>query len=148
MHNNALHINKNWIIGILATIVIILAAVVLSSQLFDNKNVAMIISFTATILSIVLSLLAILYSYLGNIESADNLSEIRIAVAEIKATEEGIKHFMSSMNNGQSNKGGGGVSNIIEDETRTPSNNSIAKLEDEVSVVLRNLETPNSQNEE
>lgn len=127
MHNKASHINKNWIIGILAALVIILIAVILSSELFDNKNVAMVISFTATILSIVLSLLAILYSYLGNIESADNLSEIRIAVAEIKATEEGIKHFMSNMNLGNTNGGVNGASNKIVEEKKsnTPTANNI-----------------------
>ena len=75
MHNNASHINKNWIIGILAIFVIALSAVIFSSDLFEKDNIARIISFTATILSIVLSLLAILYSYLGNIESFENLSE-------------------------------------------------------------------------
>lgn len=127
MHNKALHINKNWIIGILAILVIVLSAVVFSSGLFEKNNIARIISFTATILSIVLSLLAILYSYLGNIESFENLSEIRTAVAEIKATEDAIKHFISSMNNGGVNGGTKGASNKIEEENnnnRIPSNNS------------------------
>lgn len=127
MSNKASHINKNWIIGILAALVIILVAVILSSKLFNNKNVAMVISFTATILSIVLSLLAILYSYLGNISSSDNLSEIRIAVAEIKATENDIKHFMSNLPLGNANGGPNGVSNKIEDENKAqdpPSNNN------------------------
>lgn len=125
MHNKVSHINKNWIIGILAILVIILSAVILSSSLFEKDNVARIISFTATILSIVLSLLAILYSYLGNIESFENLSEIRSAVAEIKATEDAIKHFMSGM--GAGNGGAQGASNKFEEEKKeTPSNNATA----------------------
>lgn len=126
MHNKALHINKNWIIGILAILVVLLSAIIFSSELFEKNNVARIISFTATILSIVLSLLAILYSYLGNIESFENLSEIRTAVAEIKATEDAIKHFISSMNLGGINGAVKGASNKIKEETTNsakPSNN-------------------------
>lgn len=128
MSNKASHINKNWIIGILTISVVVLIAIILSSDIFKDKNVATIISFTATILSIVLSLLAILYSYLGNIDSFNNLSEIRAAVAEIKATEEGIKHFISSLNLGTINVGSDVVSSKInenENTKNTPSNNSI-----------------------
>lgn len=135
MHNKALHINKNWIIGILAILVIVLSAIILSSDLFKDKNVATIISFTATILSIVLSLLAILYSYLGNIESFENLSEIRAAVAEIKATEEGIKHFISSLNLGAVTGGSSDASSKVDDNkdtNNTPSNSTTT------SVVINN----------
>lgn len=127
MHNKVSHINKNWVIGILAIIVVVLIAIVFSSRLFEKNNVARIISFTATILSIVLSLLAILYSYLGNIESFENLSEIRSAVSEIKATEDAIKHFISNMNVGMTAGGTNGASNKIEDENnkkKAPANNS------------------------
>lgn len=132
MHNKALHINKNWVIGILAILVIILSAIIFSSELFEKDNVARIISFTATILSIVLSLLAILYSYLGNIESFENLSEIRTAVAEIKATEDAIKHFISSM--GGVNGGPKGASNKVEEDQvskKTPSNNTNTTTKDD-----------------
>lgn len=136
MHNKALHINKNWIIGILAILVMILSAIILSSDLFKDKNVSVIISFTATILSIVLSLLAILYSYLGNIESFDNLSEIRAAVVEIKATEEGIKHFISNLNLGGSAPGGNDASSKVDEnkDTKTPSNNMVKKVEGNNSI--------------
>lgn len=93
------NINKNWIICVLAALVVILVAIVCSSSLFKTDNVAMIISFTATILSIVLSLLAIIYTYFGNIESSGNLSEIRSAVAEIRATENAIKDNVSNIIN-------------------------------------------------
>lgn len=93
------NINKNWIICVLAALVVILVAIVCSSSLFETENVAMIMSFTATILSIVLSLLAIIYTYLGNIESSSNLSEIRSAVAEIRATEDAIKDNVSNIIN-------------------------------------------------
>ncbi len=93
----ASNINKNWVICILAAIVITLIAIVCASSLFNSDKVAMIISFTATILSIVLSLLAIIYTYLGNIESSGNLSEIRSAVSEIKATEDAVKGLVSNI---------------------------------------------------
>lgn len=144
MHNKALHINKNWIIGILAILVIVLSAVIFSSDLFEKDNVAKIISFTATILSIVLSLLAILYSYLGNLESFENLSEIRTAVAEIKATEDAIKHFISSMNLSGAN-GDKGVSNKIEEEkknTETLSNNSVTKIKGGNPETTNNVVSP------
>lgn len=145
LHNKVLHINKNWIIGILAILVIILSAVIFSSSLFEKDNVARIISFTATILSIVLSLLAILYSYLGNIESFENLSEIRTAVAEIKATEDAIKHFMSGM--GGDNSGAKGASNKFEDEVEkksneTPSNNSDNTKNESYAGATTNVATP------
>lgn len=145
MHNKALHINKNWIIGILLILVIVLSAVVFSSELFERNNVARIISFTATILSIVLSLLAILYSYLGNIESFENLSEIRTAVAEIKATEDAIKHFISNMNMGSADGGDKGASNKIEEEKNnkeTPSNNSETKVKEKSAGMAGNVVSP------
>lgn len=122
------NINKNWIICVLAALVVILVAIVCSSSLFKTENVAMIISFTATILSIVLSLLAIIYTYLGNIESSGNLSEIRSAVAEIRATEDAIKDNVSNIINhlsyGTSSQSG--VSNQINSdpspEVKSPNN--------------------------
>lgn len=151
MHNRASHINKNWIIGILAFLVIILSAVILSSDLFKDKNVSTIITFTATILSIVLSLLAILYSYLGNLESFENLSEIRTAVAEIKATEEGIKHFMSNIPFGNGN----GPSSKVDDNketNKTPSNNKTSVSDGNNSSVTSNStpssDQPNKETEE
>lgn len=98
--NKIVHINKNWIICILAIVVIILCAIIFTSQLFESKNVSLIISYTATILSIVLSLLAIFYSTIHNVESTSNLSEIRSAVAEIKATEDAMKNLMQNINQG------------------------------------------------
>lgn len=95
--------NKNWIICILVAIVLVLIAIVIASQLFDKKNVSLIISYTTSILSIVLSLLAILYSYHGNVESSRNLSEIRSAVAEIRATEDAIKSIIQMIDMGVSN---------------------------------------------
>lgn len=150
MYNRTLHINKNWIIGILAFLVIILGAVILSSDLFKDKNVSTIITFSATILSIVLSLLAILYSYLGNIESFENLSEIRTAVAEIKATEDGIKHFMSSISFGNGNGGGNGVSSKVEDnkENETPSNNKTPIVSGINSVVGNSTPSLEKQSDE
>lgn len=151
MHNKAMHINKNWAICILLIVVIILSAVIISSNLFEPKKVSTIISFTATILSIVLSLLAILYSYLGNIESFDNLSEIRTAVAEIKATEEGIKHFMSNIPFGNGNGGSIKASNKVEEETemkQTPANNTTAKVDGSNASVVGNAgPAPESTNE-
>ena len=148
MHNRALHINKNWIIGILSILVIILSAVILSSELFKDKNVSTIITFTATILSIVLSLLAILYSYLGNIESFENLSEIRTAVAEIKATEEGIKHFMSNIPFGNGNGGGNGASSKVDDNketNKTPSNNKASVVDGNNPCIAANAAPSDEQ---
>lgn len=101
--NKINHIHKNWTIGILVVIVLILIGVILTGDFFDKKNVSFIVSITATCLSIVLSLLAIIYSTLYNIESSGNLSEIRSAVSEIKATEEAIKNSMQNLNLGVDN---------------------------------------------
>lgn len=94
--------NKNWVICILVLIALILVAVILASRLFDTSNVSLVITFTATILSIVLSLFAILYSFHGIVESSRNLGEIRSAVAEIKATEEAIKSIIQMIDRGVS----------------------------------------------
>lgn len=102
-HNKIVHINKNWVIGILGILVLVLTAVILTSDIFKKDNVSLIISFTATILSIVLSLLAIVYSTLYNIESSGNLSEIRSAVSEIRVTEEALKREMQRLNIGVDN---------------------------------------------
>jgi len=93
-HTRIVHINKNWVIGILGMLVLALIAVILTCNIFNKDNVSLIISFTSTTLSIVLSLLTIVYSTLFDIGSSGNLSEIRSAVSQIRVTEESLKREM------------------------------------------------------
>lgn len=131
-HNRIVHINKNWIIGILGILVLTLTAVILTCDIFKKDNVSLIISFTATILSIVLSLLAIVYSTLYNIESSGNLSEIRSAVSEIRVTEESLKREMQRLNVGVDN---------VKDNMSSMSN----QLASGISSVATNVSNFNSQ---
>lgn len=137
------NINKNWIICVLAALVVILVAIVFSSSLFKTDNVAMIISFTATILSIVLSLLAIIYTYFGNIESSGNLSEIRSAVAEIRATEDAIKDNVSNIINHLSNGNNSqsGVSNQYNNdpspEVKSPNYTQLSNVSSNNVIISR-----------
>ena len=137
-HILAVNINKNWVICILAALVIILCAIICTSELFKTEKVAVIISFTATILSIVLSLLAILYSYFGNLESSENLSEIRSAVSEIRATENAIKEFISSINVGM---------NAFNTNMNNISNQVNSSSEDGVMVVSNTTIEPSNVND-
>lgn len=148
LHILAVNINKNWVICILAALVIILSAVIFASNLFETKNVAIIISFTATILSIVLSLLAILYSYFGNIDSSENLSEIRSAVSEIRATENAIKDFVSSINLGMNafNSSFQNISNQVGNGNSTgpATQNNVSNT----STVDNNAPSPEPENDQ
>lgn len=132
IHNRIVHINKNWVIGILGILVLILTAIIFSCDIFNRENVSLIISFTATILSIVLSLLAIVYSTLYNIESSGNLSEIRSAVSEIRVTEEALKREMQRLNVGVDN---------VKDNMSSMSN----QLASGISSVATNVSNINSQ---
>lgn len=131
-HNRIVHINKNWVIGILGILVLVLTAVILTGDIFNKDNVSLIITFTATILSIVLSLLAIVYSTLYNIESSGNLSEIRSAVSEIRVTEEALKREMQRLNIGVDN---------VKDNMSNMSN----QLASGISSVATNVSNINSQ---
>lgn len=131
-HNKIVHTNKNWVIGILGILVLVLTAVILTCDVFNKDNVSLIISFTATILSIVLSLLAIVYSTLYNIESSGNLSEIRSAVSEIRVTEEALKREIQRLNIGVDN---------VKDNVSSMSN----QLASGISSVATNVSNINSQ---
>lgn len=132
IHNRIVHINKNWVIGILGILVLALSAIILTCDIFNKDNVSLIISFTATILSIVLSMLAIVYSTLYNIESSGNLSEIRSAVSEIRVTEESLKREMQRLNIGVDN---------VKDNVSSMSN----QLASGISSVATNVSNINNQ---
>lgn len=74
-----------WIIGTLLLIIVLLAALLCTNiQMFEHK-IMTFLSFTATLLSIILSIFAIMYSFYSMKESSRQWMEVTTAVKSIEA---------------------------------------------------------------
>lgn len=82
--------NYYWIISILVLIVIMLLAVLLMDKVFCAERIVKYLNYTSTLLSIVLSIFAILFSYHSSMKLDQQISNINAAVEVIKATNNQI----------------------------------------------------------
>ena len=91
-------INKNWIIAILLILLILAAGFILTDRVIQANALYSYLSFTATLLSIILSVVAIMYSYFSTIVNERQMAEVTAAVTEIKATNRNINDNNQLMN--------------------------------------------------
>ncbi|MBR1447253.1 MAG: hypothetical protein IJ588_00710 [Prevotella sp.] len=74
-----------WVICLLLLIIVILAALLCTNiQMFEHR-IMTFLSFTATLLSIVLSIFAIMYSFYSMKESSQQWNAVKTAVKSIEA---------------------------------------------------------------
>ena len=90
-------LNSRWIIGILVFLVLCLATLILCDKYFCIKQELRFLEILATMLSIVLSLIAIFYSYSTSNESNRQWGLISNAVATIDASLDNIKSLHKQM---------------------------------------------------
>lgn len=90
-------LNSRWIIGILVFFVLCLATLILCDNYLCIKQELRFIEILATMLSIVLSLIAIYYSYSTSNESNRQWGLISNAVATIDASLDSIKSLHKQM---------------------------------------------------
>ena len=90
-------LNSRWIIGILVFFVLCLATLILCDNYLCIKQELRFIEILATMLSIVLSLIAIYYSYSTSNETNRQWGLISNAVATIDASLDSIKSLHKQM---------------------------------------------------
>lgn len=83
-HNNS--VNIIWTIIILSIIIVLLLAFILLDKVLCAERIVKYLSYTSTLLSILLSVFAILFSYYSSNKLDLQISAINVAVEEIKAT--------------------------------------------------------------
>lgn len=83
--------NTWWTITLMALIIIILATQILIGADTDSGRILRYISYGATLLSITLSVFAILYTFLSNAKIDQEFAQLYRATAEIKATNALLK---------------------------------------------------------
>lgn len=83
-HRNS--VNIIWIITVLSIIIVLLFAFILLDRVLCAERIVKYLSYTSTLLSILLSVFAILFSYYSSNKLDLQISEINVAVEEIKAT--------------------------------------------------------------
>ena len=90
-------LNSRWIIGILVFIVLCLVSLILCDNYLSIKQEIKFLEILATMLSLVLSLIAIYYSYSTSIESNRQWGLISNAVTTIDVSLESIKSLHNKM---------------------------------------------------
>lgn len=92
-------LNSRWIIGILVFIVLCLVSLIFCQKYLDIKLEIKFLEILATMLSIVLSFIAIFYSYSTSIESNRQWELISNAVTTIDVSLDSIKSLHKQMQN-------------------------------------------------
>lgn len=90
MNPNKKNPNLIWIISSLCLIIILLVATLLLDKVLCAERIVKYLSYTSTLLSIVLSIFAILFSYYSSIKLDQQITSINAAVEVIKATNNQI----------------------------------------------------------
>lgn len=82
--------NLIWVISTLVIIIILLVATILLDRICCAERIVKYMNYTSTLLSIVLSIFAILFSYHSSMKLDQQISSINVAVEVIKATNNQI----------------------------------------------------------
>lgn len=92
-----------WTISVLVIVILFLIAYVLINQVVGYRKIGDLLSIIATVLSILLSIFAIIYSYITAVETTRQWSDISGAVKEIKeansSTRSSIQMMLAVMTN-------------------------------------------------
>ena len=78
--------NIIWVLVILSMVIILLVAYVLLDRVSCAERIVRYLSYTSTLLSIILSVFAILFSYFSSNQLDKQINDINVAVKEITTT--------------------------------------------------------------
>lgn len=84
-------IHMKWTISLMALAIIVLLAFIFIGQVLCGERIMSYLAFASTLLSIVLSVFAIIYSYFSALEASRQWSDISKAVSVILNTTEHIE---------------------------------------------------------
>lgn len=87
-----------WIISILTTTIIALVSFILTKQIADASIIVDYISFASVILSITLSVFAILYTYTSNVQIQQQFEKINSAATSIHETSNKLISTEAKLN--------------------------------------------------
>lgn len=73
-----------WIVSLLSLSIIGLVAFILTNRMLDDKVIVEYISYASTLLSITLSIFAILYTYTSNVQIQQQFEKINTAATNIR----------------------------------------------------------------
>lgn len=85
------HIMMWWVIVLMALTIVALISFIYCNKVLQGSDILKYIEFAATLLSIVLSIFAILYSYFSALEASRQWGEINKAVSVMEKTTETIE---------------------------------------------------------
>lgn len=85
------HIMMWWVIVLMGLTIIALISFIYCDKVLQGKDILNYVEFAATLLSIVLSIFAILYSYFSALEASRQWGEINKAVSVMEKTTETIE---------------------------------------------------------
>ena len=91
------HINKNWNIGILFTVIAILSSLFIIIDVVNYDKLMDMLSLLSSIVSLVLSVFAIFYSYHSIVKSDDSSEKVSNALTKIEAYNNDMKDNNSQL---------------------------------------------------
>lgn len=87
-----------WLICLLSVIIIALVSYILSDRVLCADNIMEYISYASVILSITLSIFAILYTYTSNVQIQQQFEKINTAANNITSTSESLTNTGNLLN--------------------------------------------------
>ena len=95
--NNIIH--YWWSITLMALFIIVLISFILSERIVEAEKVMEYVSYASVILSITLSIFAIMYTYTSNVQIQEQFEKINNAANNITATSEKLTQTGDTLNN-------------------------------------------------
>ena len=95
--NNIIH--YWWSITLMALLIIVLISFILSERIVKAEKVMEYVSYASVILSITLSIFAIMYTYTSNVQIQGQFEKINNAANNITATSEKLTQTGDTLNN-------------------------------------------------
>lgn len=95
--NNIIH--YWWSITLMALFIIVLISFILSERIVEAEKVMEYVSYASVILSITLSIFAIMYTYTSNVQIQGQFEKINNAANNITATSEKLTQTGDTLNN-------------------------------------------------
>ena len=91
--------HAKWIIGVLMLIIIGLVTVIVNFQVIGKETIINVASLFSTLLSIVLSLIAIYYSFSTSKSTERQLNEVSACVTKMEEITNGLKNQINMVMN-------------------------------------------------
>lgn len=132
-------IHAKWIIGVLLFIIIGLVTFIINFHVIGKETIINVVSLFSTLLSIVLSLIAIYYSFSTSKSTERQLNEVSACVTKMEEITSGIKNEINLVMNTviRINATVKSTDNMIQYQRRSFSNQRIKPKNDKIKSNTR-----------